>query len=305
MDAWQVSGRLLGGEPFVVATTAREFLLAASLATRDATTEADRALLAGRLADRLGFAFAAGYQAALRKLLGERLTAPTCLAATEEGGAHPRAIRTSLSRDESGLVLDGEKIWTTLAEESELVLVFAREGEVDGRPSLRAVLVPTSRTGVTRERMPETPFAPEVHHARLRLARVRVEPAEVLPGDAYVTYLKPFRTIEDAHVACAAIGHFLGLGRAHGFDRAPLERLLARALAARAVAEADTTAAETHVALGGVFAALDSVAAALGPSFDRAPVEVRERWERDRHLLRVANKARTERLARAWEQLGR
>lgn len=305
MSTTEVLRRLLSPEPPVVASTVREFLNAANERTSALPDEADRALAGGLAADRLGFAFAAGYHAALRALLGERAASATSLAATEAGGAHPRAIQTTLVDAGDHLTLTGQKHWTTLAEESERVLVFAREGEVGGRPNLRAVIVPTRRPGITFERMPDVPFAPEVHHAVMKLDGVRVERDELLPGDGYDDLLKPFRTVEDAHVVCAAIGHLAGLGAAHRFDEAWLARLAAAALGARSIAVADPRSSEVHVALGGVFAELDAIVTGLGPSFDRCPDDVRSRWERDRPLLRVASKAREARLARAWEQLRR
>jgi hypothetical protein len=305
MSTSEVLSRLLGGDAPIAASTVQEFLAAAGERTSALATEADRALVAGLLADRLGFAFAAGYQAALRMLLGERAGPATCLAASEAGGAHPRAILTSLVQAGDDRLLVGEKQWTTLAEESERMLVFCREGETDGRPRIRAVLLPTQRPGITIERMPDVPFAPEVHHAKVTFAGVRLEPDELLPGDAYTELLKPFRTIEDAHVLSAAIGHLIGVARRHDFERIWIERLCALALATRAVATSDSSSAGVHVALGGSFAALDAIVTGLGPAFERAPEELRSRFERDKPLLRVASKAREARLARAWESLQR
>ena len=39
-------------------------------------------------------------------------------------------------------------------------------------------------------------FVPEISHAEVELDRVKVSDADVLPGDGYDDYLKPFRTIE-------------------------------------------------------------------------------------------------------------
>ena len=60
---------------------------------------AEVALVGGFLADRLGWAFASGYQAAGVAAFGPHLPGedrPTALCATEAGGAHPRAIQTML-----------------------------------------------------------------------------------------------------------------------------------------------------------------------------------------------------------------
>ena len=53
---------------------------------------------------------------------------------------------------------------------------------------------------MTIEDRPPTPFAPEIPHARITLANVTVRDEDVLPGDGYARYLKPFRTIEDTFV---------------------------------------------------------------------------------------------------------
>src|SRR5690348_2628168 len=74
-------------------------------AHRDATRglpPIERAILGGAAADRLAWAFAAGYAAALRGLVSEADLPEgdlAALAATEQGGAHPRAIATELRAD--------------------------------------------------------------------------------------------------------------------------------------------------------------------------------------------------------------
>ncbi len=299
----EVLSRLLDARPALDHEAAGPFLRALSADLPAGLDTVDEALLGGRLAGRVGLAFAAGYLPALRRLLGARASRRTCLAASEEGGAHPRAIRTELREEGGGMTLTGEKIWTTLAEEAADVVVFARAGERDGRPLLRAALIPLDRAGITLGRMPETPFAPEIAHGRLTLAAVSVRPEELLDGDAYDLYLKPFRTIEDVHVFAALVGHLVGVALAHGFDRAALARLTALALAVRGVGALDPTERATHVALEGVVLALDSIGRALASSFARAPDDVRARWERDQGLLRVASRARAERFARACEDL--
>src|SRR5262245_7801337 len=76
-----------------------------------------RALWSGFEADRLGYAFAGGYHAALGRLVDHaRLPeAKISLAATESGGAHPRAIETRLDGVGAELRLRGEKTFATLA----------------------------------------------------------------------------------------------------------------------------------------------------------------------------------------------
>src|SRR5690606_8056571 len=96
----------------------------------------ERALWGGFEADRLGYAFVAGYQAALDRLLAiaavdavPRRSQRMSLAATESGGAHPRAIATTLEAQPDGsFVLRGEKTFATLASAADELLVVASIG---------------------------------------------------------------------------------------------------------------------------------------------------------------------------------
>src|SRR4051794_33017827 len=72
-------------------------------------TTVERAVIGGARADRLGYAFAIGYSAALEALVGE---GDAALCVTEDGGNHPKAIQTRLV---DGRVT-GSKRWATLAD---------------------------------------------------------------------------------------------------------------------------------------------------------------------------------------------
>ena len=103
--------------------------------------------------------------------------------------------------------------------------------------------------------MPETRFVPEVPHARVQLDAVRVDAAALLPGDGYERYVKPFRTIEDAHVTLAVLAYLLREARA-----ARLARGLCRAAvrrdggAGRPGRRRTADAPATHVVLAGALA---------------------------------------------------
>src|SRR5215475_13863930 len=186
----------------------------------------------GAAADRLAYAFAAGYQAALRALVPDVMGIASLLA-TEEGGGHPSAIRTRLD----GARLVGRKRFATQGLEAETFLVVASVGEEAGRNRLRLVSIPAARAGIVRTALPPTPFCPEIGHAEVALD-VEVTPAEILPGDGYDDYLKPFRTIEDVHVHAALLGFLLHTAGRFGWPREASERLLAFLAAAPALAAA-------------------------------------------------------------------
>ena len=268
----------------------------------------DLALLGGFFADRLGYAFSSGYQAALRALVPDlppdRVVS---LCVTERGGASPKAITTSLTpREEGGHRLDGHKRWTTLAADGGLFLVAARQGEdAEGRPRLRVARVDSRSAGVRVDSMPETPFVPEIPHAELRFEGVRLYEGDLLPGDGYTRYVRPFRTVEDLHVNAALFGYLIGEARRNGFDRGLVERLAAAAVALRGLASGDPSSPALHVALEGLLrmqgGLMNEIDAAWATCASPSPSYTR--WQRDRVLLGVDENARVQRLARAWGRL--
>ena len=259
----------------------------------------ERALAGGARADRLGFAFASGYSEALHALV-PGLSGIAALCATEEGGNHPRAIKTALVEVGPGAFeLTGRKTWATVASEASALLVVASAGEQDGKNRLRVVRIAANAPGVTL-RATSTPFVPEIPHAEVTLDRVAVREADVLPGDGYDDYLKPFRTVEDLHVHAALVGYAIGVARRHGFAQELIETLLACAVTTRALAGEDGKAATTHLALAGLFAQLAAALAELERVWSASPDEEWTRWQRDRALLKVAGSARKARRDRAW-----
>lgn len=296
------------GEGAVVSSVSSAASLRAHLASLACEDTIERAALGGLRADGLGWAFACGYEAAMRRL-GPAVRADghlVALAATEEGGGHPRAIKTTLTRTVDGLAweLTGDKGFVTLGTDAEVLLVVASVGADDkGLNRLRVARVPSTREGVTLEPGTTLPFAPEIAHARLKLRAVRVDEDELLPGDGYDDVLKPFRTIEDTHVLAAAVGWAIGVGRASNWDRPWTERAVATLVALRDIGRADPSSPSTHIALAG---AMEMAREGLaGAAWDLAPQTTRTRWERDKPLLDVARQVRAARLEAAWRAIDR
>lgn len=265
----------------------------------------DRAIVRGFRADRIGYAFAAGYQAALRSLvpdLPEHRVVSLCI--TEEGGGHPRAIATRLEPDAAagtGWRLSGRKQWATLAGEATELLVAARIGEhEDGRPSLVLVRVAGGADGLTLTPMPATPFAPEIRHAVVEMDAVAVAADARLPGDGYARYVKPFRTIEDIHVHAALIAHLWRLALALDWPRTLTSELLAATVTLRGLAQGDPSSAALHIALGGAIEHGRALVERAATQLASAPSPLRERFERDRGIAGVAGGARAKRLERAF-----
>jgi alkylation response protein AidB-like acyl-CoA dehydrogenase len=255
---------------------------------------ADRALAAGFAADRLGYAFVGGYRAALFRLvpsLGPSARAALC--ATEEGGVHPRAIATRIEGPPGARVVTGRKAFATLATCASELLVVASAGFDGAKNRLELARVAVDAPGITIRPHPPLAFAPEVPHAEVLLKGAPV--LEVLPGDGYMDYLKPFRTIEDIYVFLALLGYLARVSRENRW--ADLGDVFERAEALHALAGADPTEAPTHMALGAEIDACRALVARL--PWASAAGEARVRWERDGALLWVAEGARAKRLEAA------
>lgn len=265
----------------------------------------DWAIDAGLHADRLGLAFAGGYASALHALVpGLDEGALAALCATEERGNHPRSIETRLSVRPGGFALTGSKNFVTFGPNADVLLVFAVRGErEDGRPDLCLVRVPPDAPGVALDIGPLTPFVPEVPHATLRLDQVLVAASQVLPGDGYAEYVKPFRTVEDVHVFAAVLSYLLSVGLRANWPAADREDLVSLLVAARALATLDPTEPATHVALAGWLRAGQRVVAATEPHWQGVEAAERDRWYRDRALLTVAERVREARRTSAWARI--
>ncbi len=258
----------------------------------------DAAIRGGLLADRLGFAFAAGYRSAIAALLPDGHTvASMCI--TEADGGHPRNIRTSLDIRDDRFVLNGEKMWSTLAESGESLAVLASLGWVGDQNKLVLARVPVGAPGVLLEPLPELPFAPEIGHYRVKLVNVQVPMGGYFLGDAYTLYVKPFRTVEDIFVSTATLSMLLGRGSV--WPEAFRLRLLSLLLVFRQLSEMAPDDPALHVALAGAQVQLQECLAAA--DWSMLPEAQATRWHRDVPLLTVAGKARALRLERAREQL--
>ncbi|MFY9314248.1 MAG: acyl-CoA dehydrogenase family protein [Burkholderiales bacterium] len=267
----------------------------------------EQAIVGGFVADRVGWAFASGYQAALHALFADEPADRLCaLCVTEADGNSPKAIKSAIARNGSGWLLNGSKRWTTLGPEGALFFVAARDeaASAGGRAAIRIVKIASGSPGLKIESMPATKFVPEVPHARLRFENLRIGEGDLLPGDGYELYVKPFRTVEDIHVQAAILAYLMREAQRLQWPEAWIERLAALLAALSTLSNMPASHAETHVGLAGALAISaglieESEAFWLKSAADPAAL----RWRRDRELLQVAGKARELRTARAWERL--
>jgi len=263
----------------------------------------ETAVRGGAFADRVGFAFVAGYQNALRSITGASAAERLCLSVTEEGGGHPKAIKAALSAGESGFWLSGKKKWATMAGFSDHILVAASVGSNGSRNQIRIAKVARNSSGLTIEQMPDTPFAPEIKHFKLTFDAVPVANEAVFAGDGYIQLIKPVRTGEDTFVFAALIAYMLRLSRSAGWGAAVSAELLSLLGNLERVSQSPPLSPETHVILHGAIQAAHRLMDTLDMS--ALPEEAKARWERDRGLTQIASRARGLRFEKAWQALSK
>ncbi len=277
------------------------------------------ALLGGFVADRPAWAMVAGHQAAVRRLAWERggedlvpVGGIVAFCASEEGGAHPRAVHSSLRKaPDGGFRLDGGKRWATLAPSAAALLVIASLGRDGDRNRLRALCVPSDRRGIRIAPMAvaspagegeRKPPNPEVRHAVVDLSAVPVAAGEVMDGDGYTDAIKPFRTIEDLYIEAAATAYNLALARRSAWPEAAVEDLLLLLVAAEALAAGPLDAPAAHLGVAALSRATARVRADHAEHWTLVDEAAAAAWRRDAGGG-VAARARELRRRRAWARL--
>ncbi len=270
----------------------------------------DRAVAGGFISDRVAYAFAAGFESALRMLvpgLPPGQIAAICV--TEGGSTHPRAIETALTPLGVGCGqawrLSGTKSFVTMAQEAQVMLVAASAGvSPDGRKDIRMVRLERSRPGIEVRPIEDLPLVPEVSHGEVGFRDVAVYPSDILPGDGYAGYVKPFRTVEDMHVLAGVLGYLVRCGRLFKWPHSTRESMLAVISGLRALASGDPGAPHVHLALAGSLRQAADLAESIGSLWEGTDPGTRSRWERDKKLLAIAAGARSARRKKAWEFFG-
>ena len=248
------------------------------------------------------YAFAAGYQCALCSMIPSLdITQRYAFCVTEEAGNSAKVIETSLQAKDDHFLLSGHKKFITGADQATQLLIVANSGVgEDGRKKLKLVNVEKSSGGIELEIMQGLPFIPELSHGRLTFDNLVVQPEQILAGDAYEEYVKPFRTVEDIHVYASVLGYLVGIAKRNDWPQEILEKLLGLLIGFQAVANTHPKLSGGHIALGGLFTLAKQLIDEIQPLIEQLPEELKTIWERDKVLLTVALKAREKRLENAW-----
>ncbi|MCW1247892.1 acyl-CoA dehydrogenase family protein, partial [Pseudomonas sp. SAICEU22] len=195
------------------------------------------------------------------------------------------------------LRLNGRKDFVTAGDAAEWLLVAARsEAPEDERVRLSLAVVYAGEPGVTLEKLPALPFMPDISHGRVLLDGAQ---CELLAGDGWDAYVKPFRTLEDLYVLSAMTAWLYGVGQECDWPQALQLRLLALLAGCGEASRHNPSSAATHVLLGGLFAQFQGLEAELNDVLAGGPAVWREMWVRDKAVMDIAAGARAKRLDKA------
>lgn len=255
-------------------------------------TPFELAVAGGRRMATPGLAFLVGYQAALRMLWPSAPLSLGALCATEQRSLRPADMQTRL-RD---LRLSGRKDFVTAGDAADWLLVAARSEEPGETPRLSLAVVYPGEPGVKVEKLPALPLMPDISHGRLHLDGAL---CELLAGDGWDAYVKPFRTLEDVYVLSAMTAWLYGVGQDSDWPQALQLRLLALlAGCAEASRQAPNNPAG-HVVLGGLFAQFESLKTEVDQALVQGDPAWAAMWQRDQGVMQLAAGARAKRLAKA------
>ena len=131
------------------------------------------------------------------------------VAISEPGaGAHPKHLKTSAIRDGDDYVLNGEKSYLTNGPLADVFLVLAVTGEIDGRKSFSAFLVPRTTTGFSQTPGIEIDFLHPSPHCGIKLQDCRIPATNMVgaEGSAFETISLAMRAVEDALSTASTVG---------------------------------------------------------------------------------------------------
>ena len=250
------------------------------------------AVAGGRLMATPGLAFLVGYQAALRMLWPSAPLSLGALCATEQRSLRVADMQTRL-RD---LRLSGRKDFVTAGDAADWLLVAARSEEPGEVPRLNLAVVYPGEPGVRLEKLAPMPLMPDIGHGRLFLDNAL---CELLAGDGWDAYVKPFRTLEDIYVLSAMTAWLFGVGQDSDWPQTLQLRLLALLAGCAEVSRQAPNNPAGHVLLGGLFAQFDGLKAEVNQALADGPPRWAAMWQRDQTVMDLAAGARGKRLAKA------
>ncbi|MCE2029688.1 hypothetical protein [Sessilibacter corallicola] len=265
------------------------------------STSIQCSFIGGYYAHSVGYAFCAGYQNAVKSLFGNQRNELVSLSITENGNAHPRNIQTIYNVD-SG-TLNGVKHFVMLADQVDELYVLAkiskRELSEDQRSSFKILHIRSDLEGVTIQTQPPLPMISDIKQGFAHFKNVPITPDNVLKGDAYTNYVKPFRTYEDVHVISALLGYLFSVVNRNPWPQGINVNITDLKIRLQSISSSDLTAAATHLELDAVIYNFKQLIEQIEEHWQRSQPPEYTAWLRDKAILKIAEYTRRKRTERA------
>ncbi len=261
----------------------------------------EAAIIGGFMSQQFDFAFMAGYQAALDFMFPT--IAPNkikALCVSEAKGGHPKAIETTLVNNQ----VKGLKTYITAGTEVEEILILCKTNEViNGRPLLKMVHLSATTDNMELTNF-ELKFMKAIKHGKLKLDNVKIEDSQILEGDGFAKYTRPFRTLEDICIHTALHGMLLRQAIDSNWSAALRDKLVLNIFTLKNLIDLPLNAPET-ILLASTYQQQFS---ALLPAIEEAvkahsPTEFQVNWALNRRFLMMGEKLKAMRLEKARKGL--
>lgn len=255
------------------------------------------AILGGRLASTPGLAFLAGYQTALRALVPSAPHGIGALCVTEQRASKPSAIHTRLVDGQ----ITGHKDFVITGSAAQWLIVLARSESVEQKPRLTAVLVATDNPHITLQSLPALTVVPDIAHSAVHFSQAQ---CQILSGDGWDDYSKPFRTLEDGHVLAALCAWLYGQSLLDQWPQELQLQLIAVLAGLKETLAQPNKDAASHLLLAGNLAQFASLQTHISRALaNHSSQKTAQAWQRDKAILELASSARMRRLEAAKNAL--
>jgi len=240
-------------------------------------TPIDKAIIGGFLCEQFSFAFLSGYQAALEQMFPT--IAPNelkALCVSEAKGGHPKSIETILKHQQ----ITGVKTYVTAGTEVEHLLVLCKTEEIiNDRPILKIVHLPIGAEGIELTNF-ELSFMKDIKHGKLVMNATTITSDQILDGDGFSQYTKPFRTLEDICLGVAYQAMLLRQAIDNNWEDKLRDQLLLNIYTLKNLLDLPLLNNETHLLLAAVDHNFEAVLPAINKHISENTEEhFRMDWE--------------------------
>lgn len=162
------------------------------------------------------------------------------------------------------------------------------------------VHLPSHSPGISRGSPRPQAVVPELVHSEIRFESVPVMPTQLVPGDGYAAYAKPFRVREDIFVTGNTLAYLLAEAQSGAWPTRWRQRCIATIVMLHACSGLDPRDSRAHIQVAGVLSFAGDVIREGESLWQVGQASAHSRWQRDRQILSLGKEARRQRAVGSW-----